>query len=740
MTRRLELFFFLAVLVVSVVAAYAIGHSAATGLSARFWANADWAGPPVGEQAHSLPDIDHFIRGVPRLHATGGSAEWTGVLFVDQPGEYEFETLADDQAWLFVGAARVIDYGDDRRGGAVQGRVTLTRGAHPLRIRYTQRDGAMALQVFWSGPGLARHLLRAEEVAPRAALEGTASERAWIRAAAVAVPVAWALLLIYLAARFAGVWLWRDVARVAPDIKNRRALAAVLASALVLTVWGLTWGLDGAWAPDELSPGLVRELIDRRFGDGWFDKYPVMHYVLVSIPVSAFEIASRLGLLPSDSLASYLGQLAMMRLVSVLMGIGTLIAVFLCAAELYGPRRAVLAAWCLLLTGLFVFYGKVANLDVPFMFWFGLAMLGFLRIWTRNRTADYVLLGAAAAAAVATKDQAYASLALLPIGVIASNMRSSSAVAWWRRLLAALGNRRMLLGGVVSALTFVVCHNVVFNFGGVVEHFRLLSTLGDLAIAPRTLAGYLSLTTLTGELFRFALGWPLLLAALGGIATAAWHRDRRWWLWLLLVPLSFTLTFTFVTMYVNDRYLFGGVFVTALFAGSFLADALDRWRSRAGGRAVVAGVLGYSLLYAGSVNVMMLVDSRKAVRPWLEAHGVEGQRVGVIGSYMPEVGPAFRPVNLRAERAAVAASMPEWLVLNGRYASRFEKERSPLGRELMAALADGSLGYVEVSRHRGALPGLALLQYDPQFSNSRESTWTNLDKINPEVILYRIRQ
>lgn len=97
MTRRLELRVFLAALAVSVVAAFAIGTSAATGLSARFWANANWAGSPVGERPHSLPDIDHFVRGVPRVDATGGSAEWTGVLFVDQPGEYEFETVADDQ-------------------------------------------------------------------------------------------------------------------------------------------------------------------------------------------------------------------------------------------------------------------------------------------------------------------------------------------------------------------------------------------------------------------------------------------------------------------------------------------------------------------------------------------------------------------------------------------------------------------------------------------------------------------
>src|SRR5688500_14626187 len=102
MSRRREALICAGVLSVSLAAAITIGSSAATGLVGRFWPNAEWAGPSVAEQTHSLPDIAHFIRGVPRVAATGGSAEWTGVLFVDRPGEYEFEVSADDRAWLFV--------------------------------------------------------------------------------------------------------------------------------------------------------------------------------------------------------------------------------------------------------------------------------------------------------------------------------------------------------------------------------------------------------------------------------------------------------------------------------------------------------------------------------------------------------------------------------------------------------------------------------------------------------------
>ena len=107
---------------------------------------------------------------MPAAASTGGSAEWTGVLFVDRPGDYEFEVASDDGAWLFIADALVVDNGGDHARLAATGRVMLAQGAQPIRIRYYQRGGDMALDVYWSGPGLGRHLLRAHELAPGPAL------------------------------------------------------------------------------------------------------------------------------------------------------------------------------------------------------------------------------------------------------------------------------------------------------------------------------------------------------------------------------------------------------------------------------------------------------------------------------------------------------------------------------------------------------------------------------------------
>lgn len=541
----------------------------------------------------------------------------------------------------------------------------------------------------------------------------------------VVVPIAWALLFLYVPVRLAGWAMWREVRTLAPDSGVRRGLALLLLLGFGLMTWGLGWGLwASSWAADELLAGQVRELIQRHFGDGWYDKYPVMHYAVLAIPVSAFELATRLGILSAESLPAHVAQLALMRLVSSLMGLGMLIGTWLCAAELSGPRRAIFAPLVLLLTPLTLYYGKVANLDVPFMCFFAWAMLGFVRVWKAGRLADYLLLGLAAAAAVATKDQAYASLVLLPIAVVVATARTQA----WARLLA---------GGAASLVAFAVLHNVPFNAGGVLEHFRLLSTLGDLAIVPRTAAGYVDMTTLSVRLFRFALGWPFAILALVGLFQATRRPDRRWWLWFLLVPASFHVTFTWVTLYVNDRYLFPGVFVMALFAGAAIADLVDSGRGRRLARGVAAVAVGYSLLHAASVNVMMDLDARDDASAWLAREAPAGAPVALIGGYEPSVFPPLRASHPRASVEDVRSAGAEFVVLNWRFAQRYLDTRSPDGRNLLAALEDGSLGYVEVYRHRGRLPAWAVLRYDPEFTRARESTWTNLDKINPEVRIYR---
>ena len=558
---------------------------------------------------------------------------------------------------------------------------------------------------------------------------------------ALAIPIAWGGLFIYVLFRAAAWLAWREVVRAAPRPADRGALALLLLLAFGLLVWGLDWGLtEASWAADELRPDWVRDVLHQGFGSGWYDKYPWLHYAVLAVPVSAFEIADRAGILPAGSVASWAGQLALMRAVSVLMALGTLVAAYLCSVELVGPRRAVLGPLALLLTPLFVYYGKMANLDMPALCWFAWAMVAFLRIRRANRWQDYAWLGIAAAGAVATKDQAYANLAFVGVAVIAINAQQQDGQAWWVKIGRATADRRLWAAAAAAALATAIFHDMIFNLAGVIKHFQLLSTLGDLAIVPRTAGGYLELTGLTAALFRWSLGWPLFVLSAAGVAGALVRRDRRRWLWLLAVPVSFHVCFTWVTLYVNDRYLLGGVFVLALFAGAAAADLIEAASRRRAARLLVAASFVYALLYAASINVMMNLDARHAVTAWVAASTGERSVVGLVGrSYMPRIEPPAKVITVAATVAAVQQASPDVLVLNARFARRFELARAPEGRELLRALADGSLGYDEAFRYRAPVPAWALLQYEAPFRGPGESPLTNLDKVNPEMAVYRRR-
>jgi hypothetical protein len=203
---------------------------------------------------------------------------------------------------------------------------------------------------------------------------------------------------------------------------------------------------------------------------------------------------------------------------------------------------------------------------------------------------------------------------------------------------------------------------------------------------------------------------------------------------------SFHLGFTWVTLYVNDRYLLGGVFVLSLVAGAAAADLIEAASRRRAARLLVAASFVYALLYAASINVMMNLDARHAVSAWVAASTGARSVVGLVGrSYMPRIEPPAQVITVAATVAAVRQASPDLLVLNARFARRFEQARAPEGRELLKALEDGSLGYEEAFRARSNVPAWALLQYEAPFRGSGESPLTNLDKVNPEMVVYRRR-
>jgi len=78
-----------------------------------------------------------------------------GVIQIKNNGIYEFYIQSNDGTRLFIDNKVVINH-DGPHGADIEktGKITLSKGNHPIRLHYFQAGGGMYLQVKYSGPGI----------------------------------------------------------------------------------------------------------------------------------------------------------------------------------------------------------------------------------------------------------------------------------------------------------------------------------------------------------------------------------------------------------------------------------------------------------------------------------------------------------------------------------------------------------------------------------------------------------
>jgi 4-amino-4-deoxy-L-arabinose transferase-like glycosyltransferase len=502
----------------------------------------------------------------------------------------------------------------------------------------------------------------------------------------------------------------------------RRALWLVLAAALVLGGGGLRWGLPSefGWAPDEVLPADVDAAVAQRFAHGWHTKYPPLHFALlaaVGAPVSAAGRA-----LGADAAAVHDARMTAGRVLSLVMSLGLLVVVYRCGREVGDALAGVLAAALLALSVPFAYYAKIANLDVPYLFWFALSLLFFLRALRRARARDFALFALAAAAAVATKDQAFALYVLtVPFLVWEIVRRSTGRVS-----VAMLG---------AGAIAYALLSGALFNPGGWAAHVRLIAGPASTAFRmfDHGLVGHLELLWQTARHLVFVMGWPSLLAALAGVALARRERAHPRALLATLIPvLSYVVFFPLVVLYVYDRFLLPVALVLSLFGGLALARALRArtWTLRA----ATLAVLAFAAVRAASVDVLLVRDSRYAVEDWLRREVGPAPLVAAVGplEYLPRFdGLHWRRLGPAAGR--LAQVNPDVVVVNADYARRADEGTGE--RAFYTALDDGSLGYRVALRQRTS--PRVLLDAEALRRDGPGRIWSNLDKVDPEIVVYR---
>ena len=317
------------------------------------------------------------------------------------------------------------------------------------------------------------------------------------------------------------------------------------------------------------------------------------------------------------------------RLLTVLLGTATLALVYLTGRIAYGRTVGLLASALLAVDLLHVRDSHWVTTDVPLTFLVAFATLHALRYWTSGRVVEAGAAGLLTGLATSMKyPGGLAFLALL-----AAHAMRRPGPPGWRRFLsrdtsvaAALAALGFFLGTPFALLTPVAFVR------GVLDELREVHTVqfGNEADAP-------------GLLFHLAyslpeaMGWPVYLLALAGLAWALYARGPR-----EVILLAFAVPYLFVIVTWSsrfERYVIPLLPCLALLAALTLTRGVA-WlvgRGRLGGRwpGVALAVAGAILLVpalgrvAAYHQLLARPDTRDLGAGWIERQVSPGARIAL---------------------------------------------------------------------------------------------------------------
>jgi len=479
----------------------------------------------------------------------------------------------------------------------------------------------------------------------------------------------------------------------------RSPLFWVLVIAFVLRVPGLFWGLPASdgWDDDGVAPRNFLVGIALAYMPGSYFTYPPLHMFLLAVfalpgVVTALLKAHALnqaGLTAEFIKVPYMTAFAVVaRLVSVAMSLGTIVCVSR-MAELVGGRRAGLfAALACVLNAAFTYYGVVTNLDGPEVFWCSISLLFWMHL-VRDRDpkqAKWATLSAAAA--VATKDQAYAAFLVAIPAVLALWLAiDPEARAQFRRIFLPI-----VLWSAIAILALLFVDGAITNPFGFARRIAFLTgpASRDYAEYASNGSGYLQLLgDVWAHIPRFYPVPVVLLGAAGVALHAARFRENRAQFAAGLLPLfaavSFTLAFNFVVLRTGNRFLLLQFLLLAVYVGSavdwlvFAAPPALRLFFRA----LIPPLAVLALYQCIGIDWALLFDPRYDAENWLASHAARQATVETYGrnAFLPRFpadtvvsridsiplekrNPQSRMTELRVPPEAIEDRQPRFVVVS----------------------------------------------------------------------------
>ena len=430
----------------------------------------------------------------------------------------------------------------------------------------------------------------------------------------------------------------------------RNPLVWILVAAAGLRLAGLFWGLPASdgWDDDGFAPRNFLTALALTYKQGAYFTYPPLHAIFLALltwPGIVLALLHAPSLHQADVIAEFTkpGTMTFFAVTARLVNLALSLGVIWCVGEmarLVADRRAGLfAAGACALNFSLTYYGQVSNLDVPYLFWGSLSLLYFMRAAAEQQPRRLWLAVLSAAAAIATKDQAY-GLFLLSLPVFLFLWLAAVPRAQAREIF-----RRLLPAAAAGLFLLLLVDGAISNPSGFVQrlHFLAGPASADYATYPRSWDGLLAVLSDMAAWFGEGYAAPAVLLALLGVGMHARrgsdHGIRTAGLLPAFAILSFILCFNFAALRTDARFLLPQAVLACVYIGiaaSWLISASNRWM-RLAASAGIAVVALLALHHCLAVSAAMLQDPRYAAEAWMRTHVRAGDVIETYGqnAYLP---------------------------------------------------------------------------------------------------------
>lgn len=415
-------------------------------------------------------------------------------------------------------------------------------------------------------------------------------------------------------------------------LQKIRVLVLLFLLSLFLNVYGLWWGLPNyyTWSFDDLTP--EQPLILAKNHLKLNSPYPPFHFVLSGLVYSPYLLylyltgglvlggpfENRLSYF-TDPLSSLTVLLALSRLISAVMGSLAVVFVYLGVKTLYGKKAALFSSLIVAFSYIIILFAHLGNLEIPYAFWFTVALYVYTKLLKTYETKYYILFGVFTALAISTKDLIIGPFVLLPIPLLYCHLKHHLKNS---SLKSALFNKKLIYCLSALIITFLLTNNILIDFEGfkyrisVFTNKETVSSNGELYGFPNTFLGQIQLFGDALSKLKTSVGISLFLLLIIGFFYCVYKFDYR--TFAFLIPLISYYLFNIARLqFLHWRYTIPMIILLSYFAGRFLSDLLENVKTKKFVYPAIFLIFTYAFLYGLSADLSMVYDSRHSAEEWM---------------------------------------------------------------------------------------------------------------------------